>query len=83
VTFHYRLIVENYKDTPAEVRSYRPRGILRWDVEVPARAVGAKAFTVEYTYKMSHDRNLVPTGLTGGAAEAAARKEFEQMKQRR
>jgi len=65
------------------LRSYRPRGILRWDVDVPGRAVGAKAFTVEYTYKLSHDKNLVPTGLSDRATEAAAQREFKLMKQKR
>ncbi len=39
-------------------RIQRPRGILRWDIQVEAERFGAKAHDVEYTYSVSFDRTL-------------------------
>jgi hypothetical protein len=38
------------------------KGILRWDVQVPAAAAGAKAVKIEYSFEMKYadDRNLNP-----------------------
>jgi hypothetical protein len=40
----------------------KAKGILRWDVPVPAAAAGAKAVKVEYSFEMKYadDRNLNP-----------------------
>ncbi len=43
---------------PLYQRTLRPKGILRWEVEVPAEAAGAEAATIEYSYRMEFDRNL-------------------------
>lgn len=40
------------------LRTFRKMGILRWEIEVPARAAGASAKMVEYEFKMEFDRNL-------------------------
>ncbi len=40
------------------VRHQRPKGILRWDVEVPGRAAGLDEFAVEYTLRVEHDRHM-------------------------
>lgn len=34
------------------------QGILRWDINVPARSTGDKAATVNYSYQMEFDKNL-------------------------
>lgn len=39
-------------------RIQRPRGILRWDIEVPAERFGEKAHDVDYIYNVSFDRTL-------------------------
>ena len=41
----------------------RKRGILRWDVEVPADAVGPKAYSMEYAFKLEYDRQMDISGL--------------------
>ncbi len=39
------------------LRLERPKGILRWDIEVPAKARGVRARLVKYAYKLEFDRN--------------------------
>ncbi len=91
LSFKYRLVLENYKDQPAEVRLFdrlpysdrpadvriklgdlkdplskdefyvrteRPKGILRWEINVPAGATGEKVRIVEYGFTLDFDRNL-------------------------
>lgn len=50
-------------------------GILRWDLEVPAQAIAAKAGAVEYKFKMEYDKQMTVVGAGGaplapGAAPA-------------
>jgi hypothetical protein len=91
VTFKYRLVLENFKETPVAIRVLdrlpvahgadiritlgelkdklsedplylrveRPKGILRWDIEAPARSAGEKARLLEFGYRLEFDRNLV------------------------
>jgi hypothetical protein len=40
-------------------RVERPKGILRWDLEVPAKATGEKARILEFGYKVEFDRKLI------------------------
>jgi hypothetical protein len=40
-----------------------PRGILRWDLVVPAERFGEKAFDLEYTSTMEFDRNRTITAF--------------------
>ena len=40
-----------------------PRGILRWDLEVPADRFGESAFDLEYTSTVEFDRNRVLTAF--------------------
>jgi len=44
-------------------RLQKPRGILRWDLEVPAERFGEKAFDVEYSYSTEFDRNQMLTAI--------------------
>jgi len=39
------------------VRDLRPRGILRWDIELPAKASGTKARDVKYDFEMKFAKN--------------------------
>ena len=41
------------------LRLQQPRGVLRWDVEVPAERFGEQAFDVDYSYSVEFDRNRV------------------------
>lgn len=44
-------------------QSERKKGLLRWEVEVPAQAIGPKAFTLDYQLQMEYDKQLEITGL--------------------
>jgi Zn-dependent M32 family carboxypeptidase len=63
-------------------RREQPKGILRWDVEVPAAATGEKAKAVEYGYLVEYDRKFrVSTG--SAAALPAAQQEFQELQKAR
>ncbi|HKD38247.1 MAG TPA: DUF4139 domain-containing protein, partial [Pirellulales bacterium] len=36
----------------------RKKGLLRWDVKVPAQSIGAKSFTLDYQMQMEYDKQL-------------------------
>lgn len=62
------------------LRREKPKGILRWQVEVPAGAAGEDAAAVEYAYRIEFDRNLVlatPGQVTGEAAAPFADEQLE------
>lgn len=40
------------------LRTERPLGLLRWDLEVPPGASGEKASAITYTYTLEYDRNF-------------------------
>ena len=40
------------------MRTERPKGILRWEINVPAGATGEKVRIVEYGFTLDFDRNL-------------------------
>jgi hypothetical protein len=113
LAFQYRLILENFKETPVTVRVMdrlpvaendtdirvtlgemkdklsedplylrleRPKGILRWDIEVPAKATGEKARLVEFGYKVEFDRKM--TLMTPTRAKQM-QDEFFELQERR
>jgi len=68
------------------LRVERPKGILRWDIELPAKAAGEKARLVQYGFTLEFDRtrDLTQPGRPGAPAAApAARAEFEEMQKQR
>jgi len=48
---------------PTYVQQQRKKGILRWDIEVPAQATGPKAMTLDFQYKVEYDRQMSIAGL--------------------
>lgn len=44
-------------------RVQKPRGILRWDLDVPGDQFGEKAFDVEYSYSVEFDRSRMLTAI--------------------
>ena len=50
----------------------RKKGILRWDVKVPAQATGLKAFRNEYKLQMEYDKQLAIAGLPASNTAAPA-----------
>ncbi|MBN1421710.1 MAG: mucoidy inhibitor MuiA family protein [Planctomycetes bacterium] len=65
-------------EDPLYVAQDRPRGLLRWDIEVPALASGAKAHAFSYGFQLEYDRNLTIGELPAQAVEKMkAEVEFE------
>jgi uncharacterized protein (TIGR02231 family) len=59
------------------LRAFKPQGILRWDVQVPAKSAAETAHIVEYGYKLEFDRNLDISAMPVGAAEAKQKQQFD------
>jgi len=72
------MAADKLSDDKLYVRLEQPKGILRWDITVPAKASGEKARLLEYGYKIELDRNLTFTA-PADAAMPAAQQEFEEM----
>jgi len=65
-------------EDPLYVAQDRPRGLLRWDIQVPALASGAKAHAFSYSFQLEYDRNLTIGELPAQALEKMkAEVEFE------
>lgn len=47
------------------LKNERKQGLLRWDLTVPPNASGGKAFTVEYSYRVEHDKMMTLTTVGG------------------
>jgi hypothetical protein len=52
---------------PQYVATDKTKGILRWDVSVPAQAIGNKAVTVTHLFKVEYDKQLSISGSALGA----------------
>lgn len=63
---------------PVYLAEERPRGLLRWDVEVPAGATRQNAMTFQYSFSLEFDRNFDVTELPEHSVERM-RSEFENM----
>ncbi|MEM7181573.1 MAG: DUF4139 domain-containing protein [Spirochaetota bacterium] len=63
----------------------KPKGILRWDITVPASANAAKTQTFEYNYKLEFDKNLkIQLPGSGGRREKQKLKdEFKEIQKMR
>jgi hypothetical protein len=48
---------------PPYLSGERKEGILRYDVTVPAQAVGARMHVVEYKFRLEHDKQMNLTGM--------------------
>ncbi|HUT35001.1 MAG TPA: DUF4139 domain-containing protein [Planctomycetota bacterium] len=73
---------DKLSDDKLYLRLGQPKGILRWDITVPAKASGEKSRLLEYSYKIELDRNLTFT-TPADAAMPAAQQEFEEMEKAR
>lgn len=65
-------------EDPLYTSQQKPRGLLRWDLEVPANANGAKAYSFTYQFTMEFDKNYSIGDLPAAAAEAM-RKDIQAM----
>ncbi len=81
-----RVTLGEMSDELSDDKLYRrieePKGILRWDIQVPAKAAGEDARTLEYGYKLEFARTLSLSAPSGPEA-GAMRQEFEELQQRR
>lgn len=64
------------------VRREQSLGILRWDVQVPAKAAGQTERAVTYNYTLEFDRNTILANPTGEAA-AAQEADFMELQEQR
>jgi hypothetical protein len=61
-------------DNAAYLQLERPRGILRWDLEVPPADQGGQSHHLDYSYSLEFDRQL---DLTGSDAQAMEQEFYE------
>ena len=47
------------------VKTQKKDGILRWDLAVPAQAIGPAAMTVEYKFRLEYDKQMTLAGMGG------------------
>ncbi|MFW6170582.1 MAG: mucoidy inhibitor MuiA family protein [Planctomycetota bacterium] len=62
-------------------RVERPKGILRWDITVPASATGEKARQINYTYTTEFDRKFEFSAPESN--QPAQQREFEELQRAR
>jgi hypothetical protein len=67
-------------DDAVYVSQQKARGLLRWDVEVPAKAMGADAFVLAYDFTVEHDKNYDIGELPAQMVESM-RKDLNLMRQ--
>jgi len=67
---------DSLDENPLYLRRERPKGILRWEITVPAGAVREKARMIEYGFSVEFDRNF-QLGTLAGKQEQS---EFEDLK---
>lgn len=60
------------------IRRQRPRGILRWEATVPAKAAAGTPKIVEYSYTLTHAKDLYIGGRQAPQAAAEMKKMFEK-----
>ena len=56
---------QELSDDPLYQSTDRKNNILRWDVEVPANAVGPESFGLEFQYKLEYDKQMTLVALAG------------------
>lgn len=72
---------DELSDDKLYVRREQPKGILRWEIDVPAEASGETARIVEYGYTIEYDRSFRLTTLDGD--NTRQQREFEEQQRGR
>ncbi len=63
--------------TDAEyLRAHRPRGILRWDISVPAKSAATTARIVEYSFTLEFDKNMHISGDQASTVQKKLKQDF-------
>ncbi len=73
---------DKLSDDKLYLRRERPKGILRWEIEVPANASGETARIVDYGYTVEFDRSFNITTLDEGD-DPRQQREFEELQKLR
>ncbi len=66
-------------EDPLYQRRERPKGVLRWQITVPAGTVREKARIIEYGFSVEFDRNFQLTTLVGKQEE----RQYQQLEERK
>lgn len=74
---------DKLSEDPLYLQRERPQGILRWDIEVPAKATGPDARKVGYQYTLEFDRELAIVTPTEGGRASEAKEQFEVLMEER
>lgn len=53
------------EDTGHEAKD-KKNGMVRWEIDVPAQAIGSKSAVVEYTFKLEYDKQMTVVGTESG-----------------
>jgi uncharacterized protein (TIGR02231 family) len=72
---------EALSDDKLYLQRERPKGILRWDIQVAANAMGENARLIDYSYTAEFDRSFQLTAAASDSPEQ--RQEFEKMQRAR
>jgi len=84
-TADVRLTLSEMKDPLREdavyLRLERPKGILRWELDVGPHASGEKARIVNFGYRLEYDRNLMLTTPASGGIQR--QQEFQELQMKR
>lgn len=48
---------------PGEVQNQKKNGVLRWDISAPGKAMGEKAWALEYKFRLEHDKQMTLAGV--------------------
>lgn len=67
-------------EDPLYVAQQKPRGLLRWDVEVPANAQGATAYDLTYQFQIEFDKSY-DIGELPAEATDAMRKDLRSLRE--
>jgi hypothetical protein len=54
--------IAGLSDDPEYVKHKAKTGLLRWEVAVPASAIGTNEFGIEYSFKIEHDKQMILSG---------------------
>ena len=58
-------MTQKISEDPMYEKNEHKKGILRWDVSVPAQSIGAKAYALQYQFTMEYDKQM---GIAGNPA---------------
>ena len=63
------------------LRAHRPRGILRWDISVPAKSAATTARIVEYSFTLEFDKNMHISGQPGAVNKKIKQEFYRSLRQ--